>query len=150
MASPHSTDGDHAGDGATGGAARYLTHALWLLLALELAVVFALSHQPDLRISQDRTLDLVLRKLAHVAAYAAISATAALALVRSGVSSGRGIVAGFAFAVLYATSDEWHQGFVRGRVASPVDVAIDTIGAALAAASLAWYHRRHDLGRIRR
>jgi len=32
--------------------------------------------------------------------------------------------------VAYAASDELHQHFVRGRHASPVDVAIDTIGLA--------------------
>ena len=33
-----------------------------------------------------------------------------------------------ALGVLYAASDELHQAFVRGRHASPIDVAIDTVG----------------------
>ena len=37
-----------------------------------------------------------------------------------------------AVAVLYAITDELHQGFVAGRHASPVDVGIDATGALLA------------------
>ena len=36
-----------------------------------------------------------------------------------------------ALGVLYAASDELHQSFVRGRHASPVDVAIDAVGLGL-------------------
>jgi VanZ family protein len=35
-------------------------------------------------------------------------------------------------AVMYAVTDEWHQSFVSGRVGSPVDVAIDALGVAVA------------------
>ena len=35
------------------------------------------------------------------------------------------------FCAFYAATDELHQFFVPGRVASPVDVAIDTVGAIL-------------------
>jgi VanZ family protein len=34
---------------------------------------------------------------------------------------------------LYAVTDEYHQGLVEGRHASPVDWGIDTAGAAAAA-----------------
>jgi VanZ family protein len=36
------------------------------------------------------------------------------------------------FAVLYAISDEFHQGFVAGRHESAVDVGIDAAGALIA------------------
>jgi len=42
----------------------------------------------------------------------------------------------FALGALYAVSDEVHQSFVRGRHASPIDVAIDCAGLALGL--LAW------------
>ena len=44
----------------------------------------------------------------------------------------------FALAVLYAITDEFHQGLVAGRHLSAVDIAIDATGAliALAAAGL--------------
>ncbi|MBU4225049.1 MAG: VanZ family protein [Chloroflexi bacterium] len=42
------------------------------------------------------------------------------------------IVAAWLLAVLYASADEFHQSFVAGRHASPEDVGIDAIGAAIA------------------
>jgi VanZ family protein len=36
------------------------------------------------------------------------------------------------FAVLYAVTDEFHQGFVAGRHESALDVGIDAAGALLA------------------
>jgi VanZ family protein len=33
--------------------------------------------------------------------------------------------------IAYAATDELHQHFVRGRHASPVDVAIDAVGVAV-------------------
>lgn len=37
-----------------------------------------------------------------------------------------------AVVVLYASSDEFHQSFVPGRTASPIDVGIDTVGGIIA------------------
>ncbi|MDD5542381.1 MAG: VanZ family protein [Acidobacteriia bacterium] len=34
--------------------------------------------------------------------------------------------------ILYASSDEFHQSFVPGRTASPIDVGIDTVGGVIA------------------
>ena len=45
-----------------------------------------------------------------------------------------------ALGVLYAASDELHQAFVRGRHASPIDVAIDTVGLLIGL--LAWRRTR--------
>ena len=48
----------------------------------------------------------------------------------------------FAFAVLFALSDEWHQTFVPGRDGCVRDVGIDVVGAALAAGTLLARRRR--------
>jgi VanZ family protein len=42
--------------------------------------------------------------------------------------------------IAYAATDELHQHFVRGRHASPVDVAIDAVGVALG--MLVWLRLR--------
>jgi hypothetical protein len=34
----------------------------------------------------------------------------------------------------YACTDEYHQTFVEGRTGTPIDVGVDTVGMALAAA----------------
>ena len=48
---------------------------------------------------------------------------------------------GFALAVTigYAATDEFHQTFIGGRHGSPIDVAIDSVGAGIAAIAV---HRR--------
>jgi VanZ family protein len=94
----------------------------WLPVLVWAAVIFTFSSIPDLGTGLGGW-DLVLRKLAHAAEYAILGAL----LVRA---TGRGGVA-FALAVLYATSDEFHQTFVEGRVGAAHDVAIDAVGAAI-------------------
>ena len=96
---------------------RALTH--WLPVVLWAAVIFTLSSIPHLGTDLG-TADLILRKCAHVTEYAVL----AFLLVRA---IGREAPA-FVLGILYAASDEFHQSFVRGRHASPVDVAIDTVG----------------------
>lgn len=68
------------------------------------------------------------RKLAHVSEYFLLAASVAFPLY---VYRLRGflltIIAG-AFCVSFAALDEYHQSFVAGRVASPRDVMIDSIG----------------------
>jgi VanZ family protein len=93
--------------------------SLWLPVLVWAAVIFAFSSIPSLGTGLG-TWDTVLRKLAHVTEYAILG----LLLLRA---VGRVWLA-VALGVLYAASDELHQHFVAGRHASPVDVAIDTVG----------------------
>jgi VanZ family protein len=52
----------------------------------------------------------------------------------------------FALGLAYAASDELHQHFVRGRHASPLDVAIDGVGLAI---GLAVWRRARTQSRSR-
>jgi len=104
---------------------RAVTH--WLPVLLWAAVIFTLSSIPSLGTGLG-VWDTILRKGAHITEYAIL----ALLLVRA---LGREAPA-LALGVLFAASDEWHQSFVRGRHASPVDVAIDAVGLILGA--LVW------------
>jgi VanZ family protein len=83
-----------------------------------MAVIFALSSVPSL--SSGLSFDYVLRKCAHMTEYAILAVLLLRALGRE--------LPAFALGVAYAASDELHQHFVRGRHASPVDVAIDAVG----------------------
>jgi VanZ family protein len=74
-------------------------------------------------------LQLGVRKLAHLTEYAVLAALLGWAL-RPGAT--RWPVA-WGLALAWAGTDEWHQTFVPNRVGTPVDVAIDGLGAALAA-----------------
>ena len=94
----------------------------WLPVLVWAGVIFAFSSIPSLN-SGLGTWDYVLRKGAHMTEYAIL----AVLLVRA-----TGSLAGaFMLTVLYAASDEVHQLFVRGRHGSPVDVAIDAVGALI-------------------
>jgi VanZ family protein len=92
----------------------------WLPVVAWAAVIFAFSSVPSLS-THLGTWDLVLRKLAHMTEYAVL----ALLLLRATGS----YAWAFGVAVAYACTDEFHQTFVRGRHGSPVDVAIDALGA---------------------
>ncbi len=83
------------------------------------AVIFAFSSVAHLGTGLG-TWDLVLRKLAHLAEFAVLGALLMRALERAWPA----VVIGS----LYAVTDEVHQAFVDGRVASPVDWGVDTAG----------------------
>ena len=74
--------------------------------------------------------DVILRKLGHVTGYALLTALWWWAL--RGVV-GRPLLIAVCIAFAYACTDEFHQTFVSGRTGTPVDVAIDSIGMAIAA-----------------
>jgi VanZ family protein len=106
---------------------------LWAPPLALMAVIFALSAQPDLS-SGLGTMDLILRKAAHMAEYGLLLFLLWRPL-RELIPGPRAAVgAAFAVALLYAASDEWHQSFVEGRHGTPVDVLIDSVGMAVAAA----------------
>ncbi len=99
----------------------------WLPVLVWAGVIFAFSSIPSLS-SGLGTLDLVLRKGAHLTEYAIL----AMLFVRATGS----YAWAFPLAVAYAASDEVHQLFVRGRHGSPLDVAIDGVGALIGLALL--------------
>jgi VanZ family protein len=97
-----------------------------------MAVIFALSAQPDLS-SGLGTLDLILRKLVHMAEYGLLLFLWLRAL-REVAPARAALVLAFAVTLAYAASDEYHQSFVEGRNGTPVDVAIDAVGMVAVAA----------------
>jgi VanZ family protein len=103
------------------------TLRLWAPVVAWAAVIFALSSISDLGTGLG-TWDLILRKIAHAGEFALLGALLARALRDDRLALGAGIA--------YALSDELHQHFVPGRVGSPLDVAIDSVGVALGI--LAW------------
>ena len=92
-----------------------------------MAVIFFFSAQPDLSTGLG-TWDLILRKLAHMAEYGLLWLLWLRAL------GGRHPLAAAAITLAYAATDEVHQSFVEGRNGTPVDVLIDAVGVAIAAA----------------
>jgi VanZ family protein len=114
----------------------------WLAPVALMAVIFAFSAQPDLN-SGLGTIDTIGRKLVHVGQYALLTLLWWRAL-RTRLDGRRAVVAAFLVTILYAATDEFHQSFVHGRSASPIDWAIDCAGAALASL---WLVRRRARAR---
>ena len=96
--------------------------SVWAPVVMWAALIFGLSSIPSLS-SGLGTWDTVLRKLAHTAEFAVLAVLLWRAL--------RNELAALVATLGYAATDELHQHFVRGRHGSPVDVAIDGIGAAI-------------------
>lgn len=90
-------------------------------------------------------LHLLLRKGAHMAAYAVLALLNARALFLNG--SGRPYLFSWILAAAYAASDEFHQGFVAGRGPSVLDVMIDLAGAAAALIVLRVFIRYRKAGK---
>jgi VanZ family protein len=109
------------------------------------ALIFLASAQPNLVVVQDVTLDLIVRKLGHAGVFGIL----ALLLWRAIATTSRvrrPSAWALALAVLYAITDELHQGGVSGRHPSPLDVAIDAAGALIAIAVVTILSRRRRTG----
>ena len=104
---------------------------MWVPPLLLMAVIWFFSAQPDLS-SGLGVIDLVGRKLVHAAGYALLCLLWWRAL-RTRLTPRAALAGAFLLAAAYGVTDEYHQTFVDGRVGSPIDVGIDTAGAAVAA-----------------
>jgi len=107
----------------------------WLSVIAWAAVIYYISDQPSLTIAYG-FWDFILRKGAHITEFIILSLLVWNA-VRQHVGSFTGslaVASGLSF--LYACSDEYHQMFVAGREGTVRDVAIDTIGIAIAAIAI--------------
>lgn len=105
-----------------------------------MAAIFVLSAQPDLS-SGLGIFDLIGRKIAHMGMFALLCLLWWRAL-RTVVPPEHALALALGLSILYAVTDEYHQSFVPGRHGSPLDVAIDAVGAAATAVAL----RRRRLG----
>ena len=102
--------------------ARSRVLTVWLPVVLWAAVIFTFSAIPSLSTGLG-TWDTILRKGAHITEYAILGMLLLRAFEREALALAAGIA--------YAATDEFHQHFVHGRHAAPVDVAIDAIGVCI-------------------
>jgi VanZ family protein len=93
-----------------------------------MGAIFYLSAQPS---SGDHPWwEVIVRKLGHVTGYVLLTMLWGWAL--RGIVR-RPVLVAVCISLAYACTDEFHQTFVSGRTGTPVDVAVDAIGIALAA-----------------
>lgn len=128
---------------------------IWALVALWMIIIFKLSSQSaersnDLSLgiagivsviiekfspsSDALTLNHFIRKCAHFFAYLVLGMVVLFAMRKMGVSGRKGILLTLAICVVYAISDEWHQGFIPGRAPKLMDILIDSCGSLLGTA----------------
>ena len=98
-------------------ASRALT--LWIPVVAWAALIFALSSIPNLSTAEGWLGD-VLSSGAHAVEYAIFGVLLLRALDARLVA--------FAAGIAYAITDEIHQSFVPGRVASGIDLTVDAVG----------------------
>jgi VanZ family protein len=104
---------------------------LWLPPLVLMGLIYFFSAQPSLD-SGLGWIDAVGRKLIHFGEYALLCFLW-WRLLRTAMPDRRAALAAFIISILYAATDELHQSFVDGRNGTPVDWAIDSAGAAVAA-----------------
>lgn len=107
----------------------------WLPAIAWMTLIFWFSSQSELPRPANDLLNLLLRKTAHFGVYAVLAlcyhwALGSDTLIPAG-NHRRRLIA-LLLAVLYAISDEYHQAWTPLRRPSPIDVLIDSAGAATA------------------
>ena len=109
----------------------------WVPAIAVMAVIFVLSAQSGLKVSEDAAVDKPFRITGHLLAFGTLAATFLLALSWPRRPRLRDALVAFGLTVLYGLSDEWHQSFVPDRTGRLDDVVTDAIGA-LAGLAVAW------------
>jgi VanZ family protein len=84
---------------------------------------------PDISETTVASIQLVVRKCAHLTEYAILAALLSRAFRQSQPRVGRALAISFLLAAVYAALDEFHQSYVASRTGSPGDVLIDCVGA---------------------
>lgn len=109
---------------------RIASMAPWIAVASWASVIFWFSSLPGSQVPGR------FGSLGHFGEYAILGALLLLAL-----GAPDRLLPAVALASAYGVTDEIHQLFVPGRCADPVDWLIDTLGALVGAAVLAWLWR---------
>jgi len=97
---------------------------------------------PDISTATIESIQLLVRKGAHLTEYAILAA-----LLYRGFRQGRddfwrAATAALVVAAAYASLDEFHQSFVASRTGTPRDVMIDTCGAMIGLALCVVFRRK--------
>jgi VanZ family protein len=114
----------------------------WGPSLLMMTLIFTASSTPGTDLPKFGILDLFMKKGGHLGGYALLAAAYLHGLADSRRINRRTLLLAIVLAVLYAVTDEFHQSFTPGRTPSPIDVSIDTVGAALGGGMWAWIQTR--------
>ena len=90
-----------------------------------MAIIFLFSSLPSNNIPSFGKYELSVKKGGHALGYLLLGRAYLYGIGKRKI----GPWLAWGCAILYACSDEFHQSFVPGRTPSPIDVAIDSLGA---------------------
>ena len=129
--------------------------AIWSIVVLWMIIIFGLSSESGEQ-SDNRSFGIVrivsviigkvspssdawtsnhfIRKSAHCFAYLVLGMVVLIALRKMGVSGTKSILLTLVVCIVYAISDEIHQGFVPSRAPMLTDIIIDSCGSLLGTA----------------
>jgi VanZ family protein len=110
----------------------------WLPVVVWMGLIFFLSAQPDFPQPQARWLDQLLSIGAHMFLFGLLAVLWIRAIGQRHLAWPIALV----LTVAYAFVDEFHQSFVPGRVADPLDLMWDLLGAVLALGLWTLWRRR--------
>ena len=110
---------------------------VWLPAITVMVVIFVLSSQSGLRVSEDADVDRPFRVTGHLLAFGTLAACLLFGRASSRRPRPRDAVIALGITIAFALSDEWHQSFVPDRTGRLDDVVTDTIGA-LVGLTVAW------------
>lgn len=99
-----------------------------LAALLWMALIFALSARSTIPVPLGLAAGLT-AIAGHLVAYAVLAVLLWWAMLSLDVSAKRRFALALIGTVAYGLTDEWHQSFVSGRDASPLDLVVDGIGA---------------------
>ncbi len=110
----------------------------WLPALGWMALIFVLSSQSGLAVTEDVAVERPLRGVAHLASFAVLAALVLFALRGPQRPTIGSAALALAISIVYAFSDEWHQSMVPDRTGRLEDVVTDVTGAlvGLAVAAL--------------
>jgi len=103
----------------------------WFPALLVMAIIFIASSFPKSDIVDFAAWDLVVKKGGHVMGYALLAIAYVRGLAYPQRPTARQLLGALVLVGLYGLTDEYHQSFVTGRVASVWDVVIDLGGGLL-------------------
>jgi VanZ family protein len=111
----------------------------WIPPIAWMAVIFILSAQPGLRVSDDASVDGPIRQIAHVVTYGVLAFLLLRALTWGGTLTVQSCALALGIAILYGVTDEIHQSTVPDRTGQAADLVWDGLGAVLGVvAYVAW------------
>lgn len=115
----------------------YPLFSRWAPAILMIAAIFLFSSIPARQLPRFGLLDVWVKKGGHALGYAFL----AVAFWHGFKWDKKLVWLALLLAMLYATTDELHQSLVPRRHPSPVDVWIDSTGAAIALLICAWVRK---------